>query len=107
MCKIVEYPGLYSNANALLRREGLDSTMPGYEFLKRGIVIYKIEGKLPKAEFFQQVKEGMVVPVNRNTHFSKNEEHDNVEQWMIESIRSAGIKIELIEYIKQLADELN
>ena len=107
MCKVSEYPGLYSKANESLRKEGLNPTMPGYEFLKRGIVIYKIEHNLSKEEFFRQVREGMLVPVNRNTHFSDSEKCDDVEQWMLESIRSAGIRVELMEYIKQLAEELS
>ena len=49
MCKIAEYPGLYSRANEILRREGMNCSIPGYEFIRRALVIYKVEEKISNA----------------------------------------------------------
>lgn len=108
MCKIADYPGWYSKAKEILRREGIDPTMPGYEFLRRALVIYKVEDKIDKKELFKQIKEGVVVPANKGMQFKEEEakERDEVEQWIIEAIRSAGIDLPILEYIKQLSDEL-
>lgn len=105
MCRIANYPGLYSKANELLRREGINSEMPGYEFLKRAIVIYKVEGEQPKEEFLAEIKEGILIPANKDLNAQNKKSRDEVEQWMIEAIKSAGIDIPLMEYIKQLAEE--
>ena len=106
MCKISNYPGLYSNANEILRREGISSEMPGYEFLKRAIVIYKVDGEQPKGQFLSEIKEGMLIPANKDMNFANKEDRDDVEQWMIEAAKSVGIDIPLMEYIKQLAEEI-
>lgn len=106
MCKIADYPGLYSKANEILRGEGISSEMPGYEFLKRAIVIYKVDGEQPKEKFFSEIKEGMLIPANRDLSFENKKDRDEVEQWMIEAVKSAGIDVPLMEYIKQLAEEI-
>lgn len=108
MCKIADYPGWYSKAKEVLRREGIDPTMPGYEFLRRALVIYKVERKVDKKELFKQIKEGIVVPANKGIQFEREKvkERDEVEQWMIEAIRSAGIDMSLLEYVRQLSDEM-
>ena len=102
MCNFSEYPGLYAKANGFLRNEGIKPEMPGYELLKRAIVICNVEGEMPKEKLLEKVKEGMVIPSNR----SLKKERDEAEQWMIEAIKSVGIDIELEEFIKQLSDEL-
>ena len=113
MCKVSKYPGLYSNANEVLRREGINPSMPGYEFLKRAIVIYKVEGMQKKEKFLSDIKEGRVIPANKCFNFEDKrdrkeglEERDEVEQWMIEAAKSAGVDIPLMQYIKQLSEEL-
>ena len=108
MCKISSYPGLYSKANEILRGEEISPEMPGYEFLKRAIVIYRVDGEQPKEKFFSEIKEGMIIPANKDLGFEnkKDKNRDEAEQWMIEAIKSAGIDIPLMEYIKQLAEEI-
>ena len=106
MCKISNYPGLYSKANEILRCEGLSSEMPGYEFLRRAIVILKVNGEQSREQFLSEIKEGILVPANKDINFANKMERDEVEQWMIETIKSVGIDIPLMNYIKQLADEI-
>ena len=108
MCKIADYPGLYIKANELLRVEGISSEMPGYEFLKRAIVIFKVEGPQPKKQFLAEIKNGMLIPANKGLNDLKEDEEnrDEVEQWMIEAIKSAGINTQLMEYIRQLSEEI-
>lgn len=106
MCKISNYPGLYSKANEVLRIEKIKEEMPGYEFLKRAIVIYKVDGEKPKEMFLAEIKEGMLIPANRGLSFENKKDRDEVEQWMIEAVKSAGIDVPIMEYIKQLATEI-
>lgn len=106
MCKVSNYPGLYIKANAILRNEKISPEMPGYEFLKRAIVIYKVEGEQPKEQFLAEIKEGILIPANRDLNFENKKNREEVEQWMIEAVKSVGIDIPLMEYIKQLAEEI-
>ena len=50
----------------------------------------------------------MIIPANKDLSFEnkKDKNRDEAEQWMIEAIKSAGIDIPLMEYIKQLAEEI-
>lgn len=105
MCKISNYPGLYSKANEILRGEGINSQMPGYEFLKRAIVIYLVEGEMPKDKFLSEVREGILVPANRDLKLKNKKDREEVEQWMIEAMKSVGIESSLMGYIRQLASE--
>lgn len=105
MCKISNYPGWYIKANETLRRERINPEMPGYEFLKRAIVIYKVEGEMPKEQFLSEIKEGILVPSNKDLKLKNKKEREEVEQWMIEAMKSIGIETSLMDYIKQLANE--
>lgn len=107
MCKISSYPGLYSKTNEILRKEGINSSIPGYEFLRRAIIIYKVD-KCPSIEkLISELKDaGIVIPANKDLDLGSKSDRDSVEQWMIEAMKSAGIDTPLMEYIKQLADEL-
>ena len=106
MCKISDYPGLYSKVNEVLRIENLKEDMPGYEFLRRAVVIYKVDGEMDKDVFLSGIKEGMLIPANKDLNFAKKEDRDEVEQWMIEAVKSAVIDVPLMDYIKQLAAEI-
>lgn len=103
MCKIAEYPELYNRAEELLRGKGLDRVDPGYEFLRKAIVISKVEGeKNKKKQLLKEVSKGMVVPSNKKLQKSR----DRVEQWMIEALKSVSIDIELMDFIKQMAKKI-
>ena len=82
-------------------------SIPGYEFIRRAIVIYKVEEKISKEELIISLKEeGIVIPANKDLNFQNKSERDELEQWMIEAIKSIGIDIDLMEYIKQLSSEI-
>ncbi|NLC87649.1 MAG: hypothetical protein GX682_02590 [Clostridiaceae bacterium] len=93
MCKISEYPGLYTKIAELLRLKKIRSDVPGYELLKKAIIVYKIDGKMPKERFINKVKEGMVIPANKDLDPQKlKEKHrDLAMQWMIETLAISGI----------------
>ena len=99
MCRMKNYPNLYLKAGGILREEGINPSTPGYEMLRRGIVIYKIEGPVPN--FFEQVKTGMVVPSNE-----VKKQRSPEEQWMIEAMKSRNINVPLMDYIQTLAAKL-
>jgi len=103
MCRIANYPKLYIKANEILRVEGLKPDMPGYELLKRAIVIYKVEGNEDKDKFFEEVQKGIVIPANKYVSLKNKDGRKQVEQLMIEAIKSVGIDISLMEYIEMLA----
>ena len=103
MCKISDYPGLYAKTDEYLRRESINHTIPGYEFLRKAIVIRKVEGRILSEELFEKIKEGSVVPANEK----KPDDRDDVEQWMLEAIRSAGIDISVESFIDQIANEIS
>ena len=83
-----------------IREEGINPLVPGFELLKRALVIYKIDGFGP--DFLENVKEGMVVPVNE----TKSKKRGPAEQWMVEAIKMQSIDVPLKEYIENLANRL-
>lgn len=109
MCKIADYPGLYSRTNELLRREGINPQMPGYELLRKAIVIQKVEGKVS----LEEITKGMVIPCNKDIDLDKKKRTAEM-QWMIEAVRSIGVgdasnknpEDTLYGYIRQLAFEI-
>ena len=105
MCKISDYPELYIRANETLRLEGISPEIPGYELLKRAIVIYKVEGQIEKERFLKEVGKGMVIPYNRDLSLEKRERINEIEQWIIEAIKSVGVNISSMEYVKQLTNQ--
>lgn len=106
MCKISEYPGLYAKTQEVLRSERISKEIPGYELLRRAIVIYKVEGDMKKEKFLEEVEKGVVIPANKDLNLESKEGRNQTEQWMIEAIKSVGVDISLMEYIKQLANEI-
>ena len=112
MCDFKKYAQEYVKASEILRREGINPEVPGYEFLKRAIVVYIIEKPEIKEKLLLEVKKGMVIPANKDLDMQDKierkgiEERQQVEQWMIEAAKSVGVDIPLIHYIKKLADEI-
>lgn len=108
MCKIADYPELYLKANEVLRRERISPQMPGYELLRRAIVIQKVEGKVS----LEEIEKGRVIPSNKDINLEKKN-RSNTMQWMIEAIKSVGIGEDekpekaLKEFIRQGAEKLN
>ena len=98
MCKVADYPDLYLKAGGILREEGINPSVPGYEMLRRAVVVYKIEGGGPN--FFQEVKNGLVIPT------SKVKKRSAEQQWMIEALKIKNIDMPLMEYIESLAKKL-
>lgn len=93
MCKITEYPGLYAKVTQYLRLEGIHQEIAGFEILRNAIIIYKVEGKLPKEKFLQKIEEVTFIPANRDLNPEKLEkkERNMAMQWMIEAIAAAGL----------------
>lgn len=101
MCRMNEYPGLYLQTQQLLRLDGLNPSMPGYELLRKAIVIYKIEG-WDKNIFKKVAKEVDVVPSISPVVTNKHP----VEQWMLEALKAVGNDQSTKEYITEKADRL-
>ena len=99
MCKISNYPDLYMKTVGILREEGINPTVPGYELLRKALIIYKING--PGPNFFEEVRMGRVIPASE-VKKSRTPE----EQWMVEAIKMKNINIPLMEYIKRLSERL-
>lgn len=103
MCTMKEYPNLYYRAEELLRSEGINNSMPGYEFIKKGIVVKKVMKNIPISKILREIEDGAVIPLNKNNI----KERTSAEQWMVEAIRSIGIDdITIWDYIKRLAQIL-
>ena len=108
-----DYPGLFSRAEYHLRIDGVPKdNSPGFELLKKGIVIAKIFGKLPEEIFLEKLYEGgTIIPMNKEL----KKDRDRAVQWMIEAIEVADIiplehedDVEgiLYSYIREVANRL-
>lgn len=105
MCKMSDYPSLYTRAEALVRYKGINATMPGRELLKRAVVIYKVNGIESKEEFLNEVEKGPVVPASEVDLQKKGRRPS--EQWMIEAIKSTTDEdVDIIEYVKSMGELL-
>lgn len=122
MCRISNYPALYTKAGEILRHEGLNYKTPGFELLKAAVVVYKVEGKKQmeaicqnspdkkvareEAEkaFYEKVKESTSSPVPSISPVITN--RHPVEQWMTEALREKGIKVDVITFIEDIASML-
>lgn len=87
MCKIANYPSLYTKTDEGLRRAGISAMQPGYEFLKIAIVTQKVEGRFS----CEEIGKGKVIPSNKDVDLRKKGDRPEIIQWMIEAIKSAGI----------------
>lgn len=108
-----EYPGLYSRAEYLLRLDGIPrDNNPGFELLRKSILIAKVYGRLPADIFLDKLKEGgTIVPNNKDLI----KERDLALQWMIEALEVADIipldhnedvELLLYHYIREIANKL-
>lgn len=114
MCDIIrDYPGLYARVEYLLRLDGIPKdNNPGFELLRKGIMIARVYGKLPVDIFLEKLREnGTIVPNNRDLR----KERDMAIQWMIEALEVADIipvendeDVErlLYLYIREMANKL-
>ncbi len=114
MCDIFrDYPGLYARVEYLLRLDGIPrNNNPGFELLRKGIMIAKIHGRLPSDIFLEKLREnGTIVPNNRDI----KKDRDMAVQWMVEALEIADIipvdheeDVErlLYLYIREMADKL-
>lgn len=108
MCKIANYPSLYTKTDEGLRRAGISAMQPGYEFLKIAIVTQKVEGRFS----CEEIGKGKVIPSNKDVDLKRKGGRAEVTQWMIEAIKSAGIgegkdaEEALNEFIRQQAGML-
>lgn len=102
MCKISDYPALYSRVEGQLRIEAIPKDTPGYELLKKAIVIYKID-KLPKHKLIEEVEKISLIPACR---VSGDIKRSNAEQWMIESMKSVNIDVDVMVFIEDIANRI-
>lgn len=104
MCKISDYPGLYSKVSELFRREGIDQSMPGYEFLRRAVIIYKIDNEKDILKICNKIEmQGITIPCNK----CLIKERNPIEQHMVEALKRAEIDISVESFIKQISEVLN
>lgn len=111
MCEISNYPHLYMKVEEELRHEGIKKEIPGFEFLRRAIVINKIEGMKDKKKFLEDVGKGVVIP-SSEIDFKEKEKRKKrtitpIEQWMVEALRSADIlEISWETFVKDISGRL-
>lgn len=108
MCETKEYESLYLKTEQLLRLEGLNATMPGYEIAKRAIVMYKIDGKeyedYEKNKFYEEVRLSMSSPIPSINPVITN--RHPVEQWILELLRGHGIEDSAMSFVKDIANQI-
>lgn len=108
-----DYPGLYSRVEYHLRLDGIPrDNSPGFELLRKGIMIAKIYGKLPADIFLEKLYEGgTIVPKSKDLI----KDRDLALQWMIEALETADIiplnheedvEAILYMYIREVANRL-
>lgn len=124
MCKIADYPELYVKADWVLRIMRMSKEAPGYELLRKAIVIWKVEGEsiedevskdLSKAErdklieykLVERVKETASMNISKK-RVIKND-RDAFSQAMIEEIRAVseyGDKRSILEFVKDVTEHV-
>ena len=108
MCKIADYPNLYANTNEILRRDGMNPQMPGYELIRKAIVTQKVEGEVS----LEEITKGMVIPCNKDIDLERKNRTPEM-QWMIEAFKSIGfgenenVEVALKKYIERCAQKLD
>ena len=113
MCSIMKYSEFYSQVEFYLREYNIPKeNSPGYELLRRGIVIEKVYDHPSEELFMKKLKaDGIIIPVNRYL----KKDRDDAIQWMIEALEVAEIiplnhedDVEniLFGFIKKIADRL-
>ncbi len=105
MCKIKDYAPLYTKAGGVLRHQGLNSQMPGFEILKVAIVVYKVRGNKyiadkDKEDFFEEVQLSMTSPIP-SINPVVTDRHP-IEQWILETLREKGIEDSAMSFIEDM-----
>lgn len=128
MCDIAKYPDLYNKTDWVLRLMKMNREMPGYELLRRAIVVWEVEGKKFETEVNKEIEEGRVQPEEHDIlierkiiqkvaeiapmQFSKRlvvNDKNTFEQAMIESIRSVssyGVKLTILEFLTDVTEHI-
>lgn len=124
MCDIRKFPKLYTKADWFLRIAQINKAVPGYELLKRAIVVWVVEednireevlklkstqdtNRLIEEKLIERVEEiapmafsrSKVIPSKRNT----------TEQAMIEAIRSIskyGVKVSVLDFVTDIKEHM-
>ena len=89
MCSIMKYGEFYSQVEFYLRECNIPrENNPGYELLRRGIVIEKVYDHPSEEVFMKKLKaDGIIIPINRYL----KKDRDDAIQWMIEALEVAEI----------------
>ena len=103
MCRMSDYPGLYTKAKELVRVTGINSAMPGYEMLIKAIVIYNVQGG---DDLYNAVAEEMSVVPGQRPLTANEEDRHPVKQRILEAMRSVGIEDNVKGFIADLASQL-
>ena len=103
MCRMSDYPGLYTKAKELVRVTGINSAMPGYEMLTKAIVIYNVQGG---DDLYNKVAEEMSVVPGQRPLTANEEDRHPVKQRILEAMRSVGIEDNVKGFIADLASQL-
>ena len=103
MCRMSDYPGLYTKAKELVRVTGINSAMPGYEMLTKAIVIYNVQGG---DDLYNKVAEEMSVVPGQRPLTANEEDRHPVKQRILEAMRSVGIEDNVKGFIADLASRL-
>lgn len=106
MCEMSKYPGLYSQAEWFLRVTRMSNALPGYELLKRAIVIWKVEGKMSEKDLLEKVEEMAPMAISKGPVVNNK---SCFEQAMIEAIRSVSEdreKITISEFVADAVDHI-
>lgn len=104
MCDIKKHYNEYAAAEAALRRFGVGKEMPGFEYLRAGAVIVKIDGFKTEEELLKQVEDQCFIVTSRYV-----KKHSPVKQHMLEAIRSVskyGQKLTIQEFLNQVVAEM-
>lgn len=128
MCDIAKYPDLYNKTDWVLRLMKMNKEMPGYELLRRAIVVWEVEGEKFETEVNKEIEEGRATPEEHDIlierkiiqkvgeiapmQFSKRlvvNDKNSFEQAMIESIRSVssyGVKLTILEFLVDVTEHI-
>lgn len=104
MCDIRNHYHEYAKAEEALRRFKVGKDLPGFEYLRVGAVIIKLEGFSTERKLLEEIeKHCFIVKVK----YVKK--HIPVKQHMLEAIRSVskyGQKLTIEDFLKQIVEEM-
>ena len=100
MCDVKNHYTEYAEAESVLRRFGVGKEMPGFEYLRTGAVIAKVDGIKSEEELLKQIEEQCFVV---RSQFVKK--HAPVKQHMLEAMRSVSKtdrKLTISDFIERM-----